>query len=130
VQTAAMVHAASSTVAQDRKFEAASATIEEIERAAFSILEAESLIAETGSAIVHVATRGERLLPYLPPSCIIIARAAVLCQRLDGAALMGDTSQRGERVIISGPSRTADIEKTIVLGAHGPANVTVVVFDG
>jgi L-lactate dehydrogenase complex protein LldG len=129
VQSTASARAASSAIPQDRQLDASSASVEEIERAAFSILEAESLIAETGSAIVHVATRGERMLPYLPPACIIIARTTVLRECLDGAALTGDTSQRGERAIISGPSRTADIEKTIVLGAHGPANLTVVVFD-
>jgi L-lactate dehydrogenase complex protein LldG len=129
VQSTAYARAASSAIPPDRQIDASRASVEEVERAAFSILEAETLVAETGSAIVHVATRGERLLPYLPPACIIIARAAALRERLDSAALTGDAAQRGERVIITGPSRTADIEKTIVLGAHGPADVTVVVFD-
>jgi L-lactate dehydrogenase complex protein LldG len=129
VQSTAAARAASFAIPQGRRLDALGASTEEIERAAFSILEAESLVAETGSAIVLVATRGERLIPYLPPACIIVARVAVLRECLDGAALTGDPSQRGERVMISGPSRTADIEKTIVLGAHGPANVTVIVFD-
>jgi L-lactate dehydrogenase complex protein LldG len=129
VQSTAAARAASFAIPQDRRLDALSASTEQIERAAISIMEAESLIAETGSAIVHVATRGERLLPYLPPACIIIARLADLRECLDAAALTGDPSQRGERVMISGPSRTADIEKTIVLGAHGPASLTVFVFD-
>jgi L-lactate dehydrogenase complex protein LldG len=129
VQRSELALAAASEIPQTNKIEADSAAVDEIERASVSLIQAESLIAETGSAIVFVTTYGARLLPYLPPSCIIVARASALRTRLDSGALGGEKDDRGERVIITGPSRTADIEKTIVLGAHGPGSLTVIVWE-
>jgi L-lactate dehydrogenase complex protein LldG len=37
----------------------------------------------------------------------------------------GDLSLRGEFVIVTGPSRTADIEKILILGVHGPKRLIV-----
>ncbi len=127
VHNAELALTAASGIRQDDQFDSDDASIEKIERAGFSLIQAESLVGETGSAVVLVTTRGARLLPYLPPACIIVARLPALREHLDARALTGDPSSRGERVIITGPSRTADIEKTIVLGAHGPASLTVFV---
>lgn len=97
----------------------------------YALLRAEALLADTGSAIVIERSADRRLAPYLPRTCIIVADAAVLHASLGVAALeavhaAARRGDRGEAVIITGPSRTADIEKTLVLGAHGPK--TLVVF--
>jgi L-lactate dehydrogenase complex protein LldG len=97
----------------------------------YALLRAEALLADTGSAIVIERSADRRLAPYLPRTCIIVADAAVLHASLSVAALeevhaAARRGDRGEAVIITGPSRTADIEKTLVLGAHGPK--TLVVF--
>ncbi|HLJ84550.1 MAG TPA: LUD domain-containing protein [Candidatus Eremiobacteraceae bacterium] len=129
VQRSELAVAAASEIPPATKIDADEARADDTERAAVSVIEAEALIAETGSAIVFVSTYASRLLPYLPPSCIIVARASALRAGLDCSALGGVKEDRGERVIITGPSRTADIEKTIVLGAHGPASLTVIVWE-
>jgi L-lactate dehydrogenase complex protein LldG len=97
----------------------------------YALLRAEALLADTGSAIVIERSADRRLAPYLPRTCIIVADAGVLHASLSVAALeavhaAARRGDRGEAVIITGPSRTADIEKTLVLGAHGPK--TLVVF--
>jgi len=97
----------------------------------YSLLRAEALLADTGSAIVIERSAERRLAPYLPRTCIIVADAAVVHATMTAAALeavhvAARQGDRGEAVIITGPSRTADIEKTLVLGAHGPK--TLVVF--
>jgi len=97
----------------------------------YALLRAEALLADTGSAIVIERSADRRLAPYLPRTCIIVADAGVLHASLSVAALeavhaAARSGDRGEAVIITGPSRTADIEKTLVLGAHGPK--TLVVF--
>lgn len=102
-------------------------SVDRLEKADCAIIAAESLIADSGSAVVRLATYEERLLPYLPPVCIIVGQSAQLTARLDDAALLAGDDERGERVIITGPSRTADIEKTVVLGAHGPGSLTVII---
>jgi L-lactate utilization protein LutC len=110
-----------------RLMQLSGASIDRIEKADCAIVAAESLIAETGSAVVQVTEYEDRLLPYLPPACIIVARASALTANLDAAALRAGDEERGERVFVTGPSRTADIEKTVVLGAHGPGSLTVII---
>lgn len=96
----------------------------------YALLRAEALLADTGSAVVIERSAERRLAPYLPRTSIIVGDAASLfpsmtaeaLQSVHAAARQGD---RGEAVIITGPSRTADIEKTLVLGAHGPKMLVV-----
>ena len=96
----------------------------------YALLRADALIADTGSAVVVERDADRRLAPYLPRTCFIVAAASALHARLSRDALAGlfaaaRNGDRGEGVIITGPSRTADIEKVLVLGAHGPKSVVV-----
>ncbi|MBC7352667.1 MAG: LUD domain-containing protein [Thermogutta sp.] len=95
-----------------------------------SILEAECLLADTGSAVVVCRNPGERLACYLPPACVIVATVDRLCEHLPAAwdritGVARQPESRGECVIITGPSRTADIEKILILGVHGPKRLVV-----
>ena len=101
-------------------------------RADYAVLHADALIADTGSAVVIERTADRRLAPYLPRTCIIVADAPALHPTMSSASLAAlQTAARrgdkGEAVIITGPARTADIEKTLVLGAHGPKHLIVIV---
>ena len=132
VQNSTRVSAALAQVLGDRFFQAAGATPEHIETADCGIIEAQALLADTGSVIAVFRNRGERLLPYLPPACIVIADALLLRPHMDDEALHALYSaardgSKGEGVIITGPSRSADIEKVLVLGAHGPKALTVMI---
>lgn len=102
----------------------------DVEAVDCALIEADALLADTGSALVLARTRGERLLPYLPRACIVVARGSALHATLTSAALRvafaaARSGVTGEAVMVTGPSRTADIEKTMVLGAHGPRTVMV-----
>jgi len=127
VQRDTLALAAAASIPEARLMDLSGAAINRLEQADCAVIAAESLIADTGSAVVRVATYEDRLLPYLPPACIIVARAPGLRSSLDEAALHAGDDERGERVIVTGPSRTADIEKTVVLGAHGPGSLTVII---
>lgn len=101
-------------------------------RADYAVLHADALIADTGSAVVIERAADRRLAPYLPRTCIIVADASALHPTLSSAALAplrsaARNGEKGEAVIITGPARTADIEKTLVLGAHGPRRLIVIV---
>jgi L-lactate dehydrogenase complex protein LldG len=100
-----------------------------------SLIEPEVLLADTGSCLIACPTSQDRLLCYLPPACIVIARASQLIEHLPAAwAAIGprvaDPAVRGEFVIVTGPSRTADIEKILILGVHGPKRLIVLLVDG
>lgn len=102
----------------------------DLERCDASIVEAWALVADTGSAILLASSYEERLLPYLQRVCVIVAPLSRLHATLDAGALASIATatrqrERGEAVIVTGPSRTADIEKVLVLGAHGPAHLAV-----
>lgn len=89
-------------------------------------------VAETGTIIVGGRPGGWGLASVLPWIHIAVVRAADIHR--DVATALADVSRRfedGERdwVWISGPSKTADIAKTLVTGVHGPNSVQVLIHD-
>ncbi|MBC5807936.1 MAG: LUD domain-containing protein [Candidatus Eremiobacteraeota bacterium] len=98
-----------------------------------SLLEAGALLAESGSAVIITRGEGDRMLPYLPQTCFIVCEAHNVRAGMNDEALLciADAAQagaRGEALIMTGPSRTADIEKILVLGAHGPGFVRALIM--
>lgn len=89
----------------------------------------EFLIAHTGSAMVSSAQKGGRQLFVYPPVHIIVAKKDQLVDYLANAYTAIQQKYKNKLpsqiTLITGPSRTADIEKTLVLGAHGPRELQV-----
>ena len=101
---------------------------------AASLVGSDLLLADTGSCLVECRTAPERMMCYLPPVCVVVARADSLREHLqvawrELAPRIADPDRRGEFVIITGPSRTADIEKILILGVHGPKRLVVLVVE-
>ena len=94
------------------------------------LTECECLVAQTGSVCVTALSSGGRALSVLPPHHLVVARRSQLVADLTAAyellaqkyAATGYPSFMG---FITGPSRTGDIERILVLGAHGPKRLTV-----
>ena len=95
---------------------------------AFSV--ADSLIARTGSIVLRATTAGGRRLSVLPPVHCVVATSDQLVPCLSPwlSEIHQDPSW-SYGTIITGPSRTADIERILVLGAHGPKRLIVVIID-
>ena len=97
------------------------------------ISECEVLVAQTGSVLVTTRSSGGRALSVLPPHHVVLARSAQLVAGLPDA--FAHLRQRyGDHFpsmisFITGPSRTGDIERILVLGAHGPRQLTVFLLD-
>ena len=88
------------------------------------------LLADTGTCMVACATAHHRLMCYLPPVCIVVAKTEQLVEHMPAAweqiaPQVADPELRGEFVFVTGPSRTADIEKILILGVHGPKRLVV-----
>jgi len=99
-----------------------------------ALVASDLLLADTGSCLVECPTAAERMMCYLPPVCIVVARAEALREHLPAAwrevaPRVSDPQRRGELVFITGPSRTADIEKILILGVHGPKRLIVLVVE-
>jgi L-lactate dehydrogenase complex protein LldG len=89
----------------------------------------EFLVAHTGSILVSSAQKGGRRMFVYPPIHVVLAKRSQLTEYLENA-YSNLTRKYGKELpshiaLISGPSRTADIEKTLVLGAHGPRELHV-----
>jgi L-lactate dehydrogenase complex protein LldG len=89
----------------------------------------EFLIAHTGSVMVSSAQKGGRQMFVYPPVHIVIAQMEQLVDYLEkayaGICKKYKDNFPSQIALITGPSRTADIEKTLVLGAHGPRELRV-----
>jgi L-lactate dehydrogenase complex protein LldG len=87
------------------------------------------LIAQMGAIVVSPGSAGGRAPSVLPPVHLVIARRDQLIPDLAGAVDFVRRRYDGRwpstLSIIAGPSRTGDIEKILVLGAHGPKRLAV-----
>jgi L-lactate dehydrogenase complex protein LldG len=93
------------------------------------LTECDALIAQTGSVLVTSRSAGGRALSVLPPHHVVLARRNQLIPDLPSAfTLLKEKYQSNYPSFISlitGPSRTGDIERILVLGAHGPKKLTI-----
>ena len=103
--------------------------VNELESSNVGITECDALIAQTGSVLVTNRSAGGRALSVLPPHHVVIARRDQLLRDLPAAFqfLKQKYSANYPSMIsfITGPSRTGDIERILVLGAHGPKKLTI-----
>jgi L-lactate dehydrogenase complex protein LldG len=90
------------------------------------------LVAQTGTVVITPESAGGRVLSVLPPHHVIIARAEQVSRDLKEALQRLRQQHDGKmpRYIsfITGPSRTGDIERILVLGAHGPRKLSILLL--
>ena len=90
-------------------------------------------IAETGTLALESDVERHRLASLVPPVHVTIIEAERIRQTLGEVLLAIDEKGRNlSRTItfITGPSRTSDIELTLAIGVHGPAELHVIVLEG
>jgi L-lactate dehydrogenase complex protein LldG len=101
----------------------------DLETCPVGITECDALVAQTGSVVVTARSAGGRALNVLPPHHVVLARRDQLVPDLPEAfaRLRARYGQDFPSMIsfITGPSRTGDIERILVLGAHGPKQLTI-----
>ena len=88
-------------------------------------------IAETGGLLLMPGPQEPRLLSLVPPIHIALLRASTIQDSFWSAvqALGWTRSLPPNALMISGPSKTADIEQTLAYGVHGPKRLVVVLVD-
>ncbi len=112
------------------------ARLQTLEPVPVCISGAEYAIAESGSIVVISDRDKGRLASLLAPIHIAIVPVALIHRGL-GDALAAIRQQYGPELfanhsnltIITGPSRTADIELTLTLGVHGPREIHVILLE-
>lgn len=98
-----------------------------------SVTGCEYLVARTGSIVMSAAQRSGRNTSVYAPVHVCVAYASQLVYDIKDA-LEGIKERYEEHIpslitFATGPSRTADIEKTLVVGVHGPKEVFVFLID-
>ncbi len=97
------------------------------------ITRCEYLIARFGSVLVSSGLDSGRRMFVFPESHIVVAYTSqVVVELQEALAGMRKRYREGypsQMTVITGPSRTADIEKTLIMGAHGPRELYVFVVD-
>lgn len=89
-------------------------------------------IAETGTLVLASGPDTPASVSLLPETHIAVVPQAAIVRSMEDAwdRLRARTALPRAVNLVSGPSRTADIEQTVTLGAHGPARVHIIVVTG
>jgi L-lactate dehydrogenase complex protein LldG len=101
----------------------------DLEQCDAAITGCDALVSQTGSVLVSNPSAGGRALSVLPPHHIVIAQRSQMVPDLASALQLirkiYAPNWPSFLSFITGPSRTGDIERILVLGAHGPKKLTI-----
>lgn len=100
----------------------------ELETIEIAILQAEFGVAENGAVWISDAHLSHRVLPFITQNlAFVIPRSALVNNMHDGYERLKDTTGWG--CFIAGPSKTADIEQSLVIGAHGARSMVIFLLE-
>lgn len=108
---------------------------EDFARAQAGIVAADFGVAETGTLLRLDSRDEEKLAWTFPPLCVCLLRARTIVPRLEDLAgdisrhLAGDGVPGPQVSLITGPSRTADIEGLLSIGVHGPSRLVILLIE-
>jgi L-lactate dehydrogenase complex protein LldG len=88
-------------------------------------------VAETGSLVLADDALAPRLLGMLADVCVALLPAETIVNTLDDAGeLLARLEREGQRYVslVTGPSRTADIERVLTIGVQGPKALHIVIL--
>lgn len=86
-------------------------------------------VAEDGSVWLPVTGKSQRAALFISTHVVLVLDQTKIVENLHDAYSHIDISSNAFGVFIAGPSKTADIEQSLVIGAHGPKSLTLVLLD-
>jgi L-lactate dehydrogenase complex protein LldG len=96
-----------------------------LEKVDVAVLRGEFVVAENGSVWVPEPNMLHRALPFITQHLILVVEKSKLVPNMHVAYKHVDRSTLTYGTFICGPSKTADIEQSLVVGAHGPRSLTI-----
>lgn len=100
-----------------------------LEMVEVAIIEGQLGVAENGAIWVPEHAMGHRALPFICQHLVIVLPIKNIVPTMHQAYGSINVSSNGFGVFIAGPSKTADIEQSLVIGAHGARSLVVFLFD-
>lgn len=101
----------------------------ELEKLEKVYIKASLAVAENGAVWITESQMQNRLLPFISQQLILVIDKDDIVDTMHDAYNKIDTTKGEFGVFIAGPSKTADIEQSLVIGAHGARTTTVYVID-
>jgi L-lactate dehydrogenase complex protein LldG len=93
-----------------------------------AIIEGHFGVAENGAIWIDGETTGHRVVPFICQHLVIVIHENNIVPTMHHAYSRIDVTASGFGVFIAGPSKTADIEQALVIGAHGARSLTVYIL--
>lgn len=96
-----------------------------------AVTAAAGAVADTGALILRPTSAEPRLMSLVPPVHIAVVKAETVFPSLGDAMREGRWAEDmpANMLLISGPSKTADIELTLAFGVHGPKELIVLIVE-
>ena len=94
----------------------------------FTYIKGSVAVAENGAVWLYESQMINRLLPFICQHLILVIDKENIVATMHQAYQQIDTNKEGFGVFIAGPSKTADIEQSLVIGAHGARSLIVYLF--
>jgi len=105
-----------------------SCPLEKLEKIEHLLLQGNFGVAENGAIWLQDKDFPNRLLPFITQHLILILDIRAIVPTMQNAYQLIKLTETGFGVFISGPSKTADIEQSLVYGAHGAKELTVLLI--
>ncbi|MHA4845921.1 LutC/YkgG family protein [Flavitalea antarctica] len=86
-------------------------------------------VAENGAVWLYESQFVNRLLPFICQHLVILLDADAVLSDMHEAYRCIEVNKEGYGLFLAGPSKTADIEQSLVIGAHGARSTTVYLLD-
>jgi L-lactate dehydrogenase complex protein LldG len=85
-------------------------------------------VAENGALWLYESNMGNRLLPFICQHLVIVIEKKNIVATMHHAYQQIESAREGFGVFLAGPSKTADIEQSLVIGAHGARSLIVYII--
>ena len=105
-----------------------SCPLEKLEKIEHLVLRGNFGVAENGAIWLEDKDFPNRLLPFITQHLILLLDIRAIVPTMQNAYQLIKLTETGFGVFISGPSKTADIEQSLVYGAHGAKELTVLLI--
>ncbi len=97
----------------------------ELDNLDLAVLDGEFGVAENGAVWIPETHTGHRSVPFIAAHVVIVLEEERIVDTMHDAMARLAGFSEGFGVFVSGPSKTADIEQSLVIGAQGPLSLTV-----
>ena len=98
------------------------------ENVELAVIKAHLAVAENGAVWITEQLMGQRIIPFICQHLAVLVDAGEIVPTMHEAYAKIGAGEYGFGAFIAGPSKTADIEQALVLGAHGPLSMTVFIM--